>query len=71
MQEIPTSMRIKNKCPAFRTVGVSHFQMMKARKQTTKTKPIILSAKMKQGQKPELKSVVSGVGTVKKKIIIE
>lgn len=44
--------------------------MMKARKQATKTKPKILNAKMKQGQNPELKSVVSGVGTTQREGVI-
>ena len=64
IQEIPANIIIKNKWPALRTVEDSHFQIIKTKKQTTKIKPTILNAKMKQGQNPELKSVVSGVGTV-------
>ena len=64
IQHIPASIKIKKTCPAFRTVGVFHFQMMKTREQTDNIKPKILKARMKHGQKPELRSVVSGVGTV-------
>ena len=66
MQQIPASIKSKNTYPAFRTVGVFHFQIIKMREQPERTKPKILSEKMKHGQKPELRSVVSGVGTVQK-----
>lgn len=64
IQQIPASINIKNKCPAFRKVGVFHFTIMKTKVQRESTKPRILKEKIKHGQKPELRSVVSGVGTI-------
>lgn len=64
MQQIPASIKIKKTWPAFRTVGVFHFTTMKTKAATESTKPRILRAKMKQGQNPESRSVVSGVGTI-------
>lgn len=64
MHPIPTRIRSRKRWPALRTTLLFHFQHMNRKKDPTSTKPMMLRAKMKHGQKPEFKSVVSGVGTV-------
>lgn len=62
-QAVPISIKLRKIRPALRTIGVNHFQAVKSIAIPTSTNPTIHSAKMKHGQNPELKSVVSGTAT--------